>query len=90
MTATMYRTEEFDYRFESVTISADWEYASEACRSFVQLLLGHGMTPEQVSGHVHKAKADFEAGATIIEVIVGDFKVSLERLSKLGHTNTER
>lgn len=85
MTEPLYRTEEYSYRFNSVTISADWDYASDACRSFVQLLLGHGVSPEKVSGYVHKAKADFEAGANIIEVTTGDFKVSLERLSKVGH-----
>lgn len=90
MTRTQYRTEEYDYRYQSVTISADWEYASEACRSFVQLLLGHGMSPDKVSGYVHKAKADFEAGANIIEVAHGDFKISLERLPKLGQATTER
>jgi hypothetical protein len=85
MNEPLYRTEEYDYRYESVTISADWDYASDACRSFVQLLLGHGMSPDKVSTYVHKAKADFEAGANIIEVTTGTFKVSLERLSKIGH-----
>ena len=86
MTAPLYRTEEYSTAHDSVTISADWDYASEACRSFVQLLLGHGYSPEQVSGFVHKAKADFEAGANIITVATETgFAITLERLSNLGH-----
>lgn len=83
---SQWRTEEYSEVHQSVTISADWDYASEACRSFVQLLLGHGMSPAQVSGYVQKAKADFEAGATVINVATEKgFTVSLERLSNLGH-----
>lgn len=82
-----YRTEEYSEVHQSVTISVDWESASDACRSFVQLLLGHGMSPAQVSGYVHKAKADFEAGANIINVATEKgFIISLERLSNLGQS----
>jgi hypothetical protein len=86
MTEPLYRTEEYSEEHQSVTISADWDYASEACRSFIAMMQGHGMSPAEISKYVHKAKADFEAGATMIQVAVGKgFTVSMERLSNLGH-----
>lgn len=86
MNAPLYRTEEYSPEFDTVTISAEWDYASEACRSFIAMLKEHRVPPEKISGYVHKAKADFEAGANIITVATDTgFSITLERLSNLGH-----
>lgn len=83
---TKYRTEEYGHQRQSVLISADWDNAVDAARSFTQLLLAHELTPAQVSKHIRKAREDFEAGANVCEVhIESGYTVSLFKLSNLGH-----